>query len=100
MRKVRLLFYELEARRMLLLPEYIPTHENVVPDALSRVANEEDYRLATRLFTFVEQHFGVRMVDCFASIWNRLCERFNSFHVDIGMEGVDAFSQDWAHERN
>ena len=98
--EVRLLFYELEARRMLLLLEYIPTHENVAPDALSRAANTEDYRLATRLFHWVESYFGVRMVNRFASFQSRLCERFNSFHMDVGTEGVDAFAQDWAHERN
>ena len=85
---------------MLLLPEYIPTHENVVLDALSRMANDKDYRLATRLFALIERHFGARTVDCFASFQNHLCERFNSFHVDVGTEGVDAFAQDWAHERN
>ena len=100
MREVRLLFYELEARRVMLLPEYIPTFENIVPDALSRAANEEDYRLAYRLFRLIELRFGKRTVDRFASFGNRLCERFNSFYCDVGTEGIDAFAQDWTGERN
>ena len=64
---------------MLLLPEYISTFENVIPDALSRATNDEDYRLATRLFQLVENRFGQRTVDRFASFQNRLCEQFNFF---------------------
>lgn len=86
--------------RVLLLPEYIPTFENVIPDALSRATNEEDYHLATCLFQLIENRFGQRTVDRFASFQNRLCKRFNSFYADVGLEGVDAFAQDWADERN
>jgi hypothetical protein len=39
-------------------------------------------------------------VDRFASFCNRLCERFNSFHADVGTEGIDAFAQNWSGEAN
>lgn len=57
MLEIRLLFYVLEARQVLLLPEYIPTLDTVILDALPRATNYEDYRLAARLFHLIETRF-------------------------------------------
>lgn len=79
-------------RRVLLLPKYITTFENVIPNVLSRATNGEDYHLAIRLFKLIETRFGQRTIDHFALFQNCLCERFNLFYANVGSEEVDAFA--------
>ena len=78
MKEIRALFYLLESRRIILEPEYIRSEDNVVPDRLSRQANNDDYKLHPRLYRRLQHHFGPRTLDRFASYRNRQCERYNS----------------------
>ena len=100
MKEIRTLFYLLESRRIILEPEYIRSEDNVIPDRLSREANNDDYKLHPRLYRRLQRHFGPRTVDRFASYRNRQCERYNSLTWDVGTEAVDAFSQRWEDDHN
>ena len=89
------------ARHILLQPEYIPSKDNVLPDRLSRVRTGEDYKLHPRLFQQLQQAFGTRSLDRFASASNALCPQYNTAHWDIGTSGVNAFAMsDWEHHTN
>ena len=100
MKEVRTLFYLLEARKLLLEPEYIPSQDNTIPDRLSRLSNKEDYRLARPIFQRIQARFGTRTIDRFASSRNRQVALYNSLEWDLDSEGVDAFQQHWEGERN
>ena len=100
MPQLRAIFYALDSRRLLLQPEYIRSVDNFIPDRLSRMSNNEDYRLSRQAFDKIQRCFGRRTVDRFATFANRQLERFNSLTADIASEGIDAFAQDWSGERN
>ena len=69
-------------------------------DWLTRGANKGDWRLAPQI---VQQHihqWGLCTIDRFADNVNAQLPRFNAAFPCLGSEAMDAFTEDWSHERN
>ena len=79
---------------------WVPRDENVVADSLSRITDNDDWQLAWRVFTSLNNRWGPHTVDRFASHLSALLPRFNSRWWCPGCEAVNAFAQSWSGENN
>ena len=78
--------------------EYIRSEDNVRADALSRVRDEEDWRIRSDIFKAM---CGDCTIDRFASSTNHQLPTFNSRWPCPGSAGTDAFAQsDWREHVN
>ncbi len=84
--------------RIALNVEWVPKEENTLADELSKLLIPDDSMLSRAFFRKLEERFGQRIVDLFASGANIQCERFYSLHWCRGTAGVNAFAFNWGGE--
>jgi hypothetical protein len=87
------------SKGILLQAEYIPTHQNVSADALSRVSPKGEGSISDKIFQQVELMFGKRTFDRFASPDTARCHQFNSI-IPSSQSSGDALLQSWEGHRN
>lgn len=87
-----------EDRKIFLFASYIPSSENYLADALSRINNEDtEWEMSRKAFDRITEALGIPEVDMFASNLNKKCQRFFSWLPELGAEAVDAFTVDWQY---
>lgn len=84
---------------VVLQAEYIPTALNVKADFLSRISPRSDWSVSDELFEFLQQLFGQRTFDRFASPSSARCKNYNSVIPHPDSSG-DAFQQSWLGHEN
>ena len=99
MRIYRMILERCLKQGILLQAEYIPTHDNVHADALSRIDPSSDWSLPQHIFDEVQTIFGKRTCDRFASPESAKCRKYNSIVPHPESLG-DAFASSWDGERN
>ena len=95
MAELRKLWRLLDENNIDLRAEFIRSAANVWADALSREADDEDWKLHPQLFADLDARWGPHTVDRFASANNAQCRRFNSRWRDPLTEAVDAMARHW-----
>ena len=81
--------------------QWISTKDNIPADELSRVNLGDHHQLNKEVFQLIAKTVGGLDVDRFATARNTLLPRFNSYFMESGCEGVDAFAQtDWLTAKN
>ncbi len=81
--------------------EWLPTHENVDADRLSRVVDSGDWMIRPDVFLAVQECLGPFTCDLFAASHNHVLQRFVSRYAQDGAESVDAFQrQSWKVNRH
>ena len=73
---------------------------NEYADSFSTAIDFDDWSVNTDFFAYISSLFGPFTVVMFASPDSAKCARFYSKFWCPGVEGVDAFSVDWAGENN
>ena len=86
MKGVRTLLSLLYARKLLLEPEYIASEDNITVGCLSLLSTKEDYHLTSPISQRIQDRFGTRTFDRFASSYNRQTTQYNSWN-GIGQNG-------------
>lgn len=86
-------------RNLLIQAHYIPSAENVFADELSRAKDKTDWTVKDKFFDEIQQRWGARTVDRFATTANTRCQRFCSWRKEPHSLG-DAMLQNWVGERN
>lgn len=81
--------------RVELRPEWLPREENVRADYLSKIRDVDDFGVSSPVFAQISTAFGPFSVDRFASPHKAKLARFDAFFWCPGVEGVNAFTQDW-----
>ena len=100
MKELRKLFDLCGLHGITLRPEYIRSHLNVAADRLSRLKDQDDWKLNPILFREAQDRWGKPTIDRFATANNSQCRRYNSRFMDPTTEARDAFSQRWKGELN
>ena len=67
---------------------------------LSRIIDVNDWQTSTEFLEFLDTMWGPHIVDRFANMNNSKTKLFNSFHLNPGTLGVDAFSSNWQSDMN
>lgn len=99
MKVLGLIFWLCHRHNITVVPRWIGSASNVV-DALSRLNADDEWRVASWLFDWVQMKFGRHDIDRFASDATTMLPRYNSVFWDPKTEGVDALAQDWSHDNN
>jgi len=89
-----------QRQSIVLLPAWLPRHNNKVADKLSRFPDRDDWALEALWFRYLENLWGPHSVDRFASHYNAQLSCFNSQFWCPGTSGVDCFLQDWSKDNN
>jgi hypothetical protein len=91
------LAYLSNVSKIRLLATYLPGIDNIVADRLSRkvLHPQHEMQLHPKDFRLVQQHFGPRSVDLFASQNNQQVATYYSLHPDQRALGMDAMCQRW-----
>ena len=99
MRELRKLWHLLDHNGIELQAEYIRSAANTWADGLSRMKDDNDWRLHPRLLKEMDVRWGPHTVDRFATANNAHLPRYNAAYLDPLCEAVDAMAQDWRWER-
>jgi ribonuclease HI len=75
--------------------DWVPREQNVVADALSKLAEDGDFMLSTSMFTRIQSFFGQFSCDLFASATNHQLPQYFSKYFTPDSAGVNAFAQKW-----
>ena len=94
----RELFWFGEEHNVMLSVEWVPREQNTLADELSKLIIPDDWMLARSFFRWLEEPWGTRAVDLFASDANNPCGRFYSLHWYRGTARVNAFAYLWGGE--
>ena len=99
MEELRQLWWLLETNNIKLSTLYVRSEANLA-DGLSRIVPSSVSEVSILRSVFSAMHrdstWGGYEVDRFSTSSNRLLPRFNTLYLDVGMEAVDALTQDWA----
>jgi len=85
----------LHARRLQILPIFIPTEENLQADAASRFQPVPDWHLDPNVVRQMVSLWGTPQIDLFASRLSTQFPRFMSWRAADQPEAVDALSMAW-----
>ena len=83
-----------------LYVSWIPRVENGRADTISRFLDKDDWYISYDIFAWLNTLWGLFTVDRFATCYNRQVGRFNSLFCQSGTEAINAFTVDWAGEKN
>ena len=89
------LFYNIK-----LIATWVPRELNVIADHYSKLRDTDDWSIDIQSFTDIDERFGAFTIDRFADNLNTKLPRFNSKYHCPNTSGVDAFTENWAHENN
>lgn len=78
--------------------DWIPRSLNEKADYLSKMVDYGDWEIIPEIFQPLDNRWGPRAVDCFATFYNYKVPRFFSRFWNPGSSGVDAFFQAWQGE--
>ncbi|XP_057335113.1 uncharacterized protein LOC130673915 [Microplitis mediator] len=85
-----------EQRNLWLFATYIPSIENVIADSASRINNiDTEWELAPWAFRQIYNLFGQPQIDLLASVNNKKCVDYCSWHRDPEAFCIDAFTIKW-----
>ena len=86
-----------QTHKIRLFATYLPGKENQIADALSRIQlnPQHEAMLPKHHFKVIQQRFGNRSIDLFASHQNRQLPQYFSLHPDPQALAQDAFQQTW-----
>ncbi|KYN29361.1 hypothetical protein ALC57_01197 [Trachymyrmex cornetzi] len=85
-----------EKRNNFVFASYIPSLQNNIADAESRIADPDtEWSLSDKAFRRVWEAFGPFDVNLFASLNNNKCEAYVSWFPDPGSIAIDAFTLSW-----
>ena len=87
------------ANNICIEPEWVPCNDNERADALSRIVDYDDWSINPSVFKWLDSIWGPHTVDRFATDFNAQIERFNSRFWCGNTEAVDAFTVNWAGEK-
>jgi hypothetical protein len=79
---------------------WVPRAKNTWADSLSKLRDNDDWKLRPEIFARISQWWGPFTIDRFASELNKQLPRFNSRWWCPGTEAVDAFTQHWGADFN
>lgn len=74
--------------------------ESMPADWFSRDADKGDWQLCPRVASQYIHSWGCCTIDRFADFGNAQLPRYNSAYPCLGSEALNAYTQDWSHERN
>ena len=100
MKELRKLFHLCGLHGITLRPEYIRSHLNVLADRLSRLRDQDDWKLNPELFQVACATWKTPTIDRFATANNRQTRRYNSRFWGPDCEARDSFTQRWKGEEN
>jgi hypothetical protein len=80
--------------------QWVPTAENVLADAMSRVKDHGNWTVTQVVFSEAERRWGPHSVDRMATAENAKCVRYNAWRYGPGVETVNAFTVGWGGENN
>ena len=99
MEELRELWWLLETSNIRISSLYVRSEDNLA-DGLSRLVPHSVSEIRIRRSVFATLHqdprWGNHQVDRFSTSSNALLPRFNTLFLDVAMEGVDAFAQEWS----
>ena len=78
--------------------DWIPRYLNEAADELSKMADYDDWGVASRIFELAQKTNGPHTVDCFASNITAKMSNFYSKFWCQGTSGVDCFAFDWGRD--
>ena len=80
-----------------LSAQHLPGSENIIADRASRIHDvNTEWMLSNSVFSKIEESFGVREIDLFASRLNFKCKPYVSWKPDPDAFKVDAFLCKWS----
>ena len=79
---------------------WVPRELNTIADHYSKLRDTDDWSIDHQTFQDIDDRFGKFTIDRFADNVNTKLPRFNSKYFCPNTGGVDAFTEDWAHENN
>ena len=82
-----------------IVARYIPSEENILADQLSRQCDKSDWSITAKFFQQVQDRWGKRTIDRFATSSNALCQRFNTWRPEPSSLG-DSLHQSWLQGNN
>jgi hypothetical protein len=103
MRELRKLWWILDVHDIRFRVKYIRSAANTWADRLSRLYDNQDWKLNPALFNWADRRWGPHTIDRFGTYLNRQTPRYNSQWHDPLTEGVDALSledEHWQAENN
>ena len=77
---------------------WIPRDLNYVADQISRIVDYDDYTINVNVFVYFVEAWAPHTIRRFTCYYNKKASSFNSKYFQPGTNGVNAFTQDWAHE--
>ena len=80
--------------------QWIPRELNAQADEISRIVDFDDYTINDEVFYTIDEVWGPHTCDRFACYYNTKLPKFNTRYFQPGSCGVNAFSQNWAHDNN
>ncbi len=77
--------------------KWVPRGLNTQADSISQILDHDDYTINDNVFRKLDSLWGPHTVDRFACCYNAKLARFNSRFYQLGIEAVDAFTQNWSY---
>ena len=81
-------------------PSWITKEQNQYAEYLSRIIDYGDRQLNPTVFSMLDSMFGPITIDRFANAHNTQLMHFKSHYWNPGSKAVDAFTVNWAGEKN
>ena len=83
-----------------LIATWVPRELNIIADHYSKLRDTDDWSIDDASFQSIDTRFGHFTIDRFADNLNTKLPRFNSKYFCPDTSGVDAFTENWAHDNN
>ena len=94
------IFHITRKHNITLSMNWISRDLNVTADQFSRIIDHDDWGVDPQWFEHICKIMGPVTIDRFADARNTKTARFNSRFLCPSCEAVDAFTQNWHHDRN
>jgi hypothetical protein len=76
-----------------IVATYLPGKNNLLADRLSRVTLDDHVRTNIMVILEIEDSYETITIDRFATNFNKICTTYNSYYLEEGASGIDAFAQ-------
>ena len=83
-----------------LIATWVPRELNIIADHYSKLRDTDVWSIDDASFQSIDTRFRHFTIDRFADNLNTKLPRFNSKYFCPDTSGVDAFTENWAHENN
>ena len=89
-----------QLNNIVYLPQWVPREENVKADRISKSVDCDDCGINPKVYSILDNVWGLLTVDRFVSDYNTKCLVFNYEHGCPNTSDINAFDQDWKSEIN